>query len=113
MFAQILDINFSEVTNLEVEEFNYYSLEEKAIILFTLSTQLGSDYNGSEVFNNGALGPNEYLLFSPTDLSSNQWFLYDYLDPSKNISIQVNPMKERDPFTLMIFLREMNLGTKY
>ena len=25
LFAQILDINFSEVTNLEVEEFNYYS----------------------------------------------------------------------------------------
>ena len=97
LVAQILDINFSEVTSLELEEFNYYSFRGESNHTLYLSTQLGSDYNGSEVFNNGALGPNEYLLFSPTDLSSNQWFLYDYLDPSKNISIQINPYERTGP----------------
>jgi hypothetical protein len=89
--GQVLDLNFSETSTLELLENNYYGFRGDENQTIYLSNVFNSDYNGSDVFNNEAKGRLQYLLFSPTNISDRQWFLYDKNDTDKNVTLSITP----------------------
>ena len=96
VFAQVTDVDFSNNDEIVVYEHNHYAFRSDSNRTIYLSTVAGSDYNGTEVFNNGAVGPREYLLFSPDENSSRNWKLYDKNDPSNVRSITVTDYINED-----------------
>jgi hypothetical protein len=95
--GEIIDVNFSDPSVFVAYEHNYYAFRVDSNHSVYLSTSLGIDYNGSEVFNNGATGPNEYLLFSPDQNSSRNWYIYDPNDLAKVKTIQVVQYSRKGP----------------
>ena len=70
-----MDVNFSDFTPPEIFENNHYGFRPTSDQIISLSTSIGFDYNGTELFNNGASGVDEYLVFSPTQDSNREWTL--------------------------------------
>ena len=107
--GQVLDLNFSETSTLELLENNYYGFRGDENQTIYLSNVFNSDYNGSDVFNNEAKGRLQYLLFSPTNISDRQWFLYDKNDTDKNVTLSITPYHSSIP----AYSNDLNTGDEF
>ncbi len=81
----------NEVSNesfptLNLYENNYYIFRNISSggIRFTLGEDNSTAYSGSEIWNNGAYGNDEYLLFSPDSNSSRTFY---YFNPGNNATV--------------------------
>ena len=109
LYGQVLDLNFSETSTLELLENNYYGFRGDENQTIYLSNVFNSDYNGSDVFNNEAKGRLQYLLFSPTNISDRQWFLYDKNDTDKNVTLSISPYHSSIP----AYSNDLNTGDEF
>lgn len=69
---------------------NYYIFRNISSggVRFSLGEDNSTEYNGNEIWNNGAYGNDEYLLFSPDSNSSRTFY---YFNPENNSSVgQIN-----------------------
>ena len=89
--GQVSVVDFSQMTNLTVYEHNHHAFRTDGNMSITIGTEIGVEYNGTELFNNNAMGPREYLLFSPDENSTRSWVIYDPDDHSRAINIEVQP----------------------
>ena len=107
--GQILDVNFSDFTPPEIFENNHYGFRPTSDQIISLSTSIGFDYNGTELFNNGASGVDEYLVFSPTQDSNREWTLYDVNNTDHNFSLTVLPARTLET----VYSQDLNTGDNF